>query len=112
MAKHRRNQIEWSAESEKGTNTVDLEGEMLAWVKAQRALDKAKHAMEALAALVDRVNKGWKNIDNRVLGVLRSPAISLGVGEHRFTEDWGIFHVDRAKLGDGFQGNKLDLGAF
>ncbi|KAF9503583.1 hypothetical protein BS47DRAFT_788573, partial [Hydnum rufescens UP504] len=53
----------------------------------------------------------WKTLNNHVLGcVLYSPAISLGVGEDRFTEDWGIFQVDRAKLGEGFQGNKLDLG--
>jgi len=26
------------------------------------------------------------------------------------TEDWGIFQIDWAKLGDGFQGNKIDLG--
>jgi hypothetical protein len=58
-------------------------------------------------------NKDWSKLDNRVLGhILRSPAITLGVGEHRFTEDWGIFLVNRAKLGDGFQGNKLDLGVF
>jgi len=69
--------------------------------------------MEALGALLDQVKKDWKKLDNRVIGhVLRSPAIILGVGEHRFTEDWGIFQIDRAKLGDGFQGNKLDLGAF
>lgn len=34
------------------------------------------------------------------------------VGEHRFTEDWGIFQVDQAKPSDDFQGNKLDLSAF
>jgi hypothetical protein len=58
-------------------------------------------------------NKDWKKSHNRVLSrILRSPAITLGVGEHRFTEDWGIFRVDRAKLSVGFQGNKMDLGAF
>ena len=69
--------------------------------------------MEALGALLDRVNKDWKKLDNRVLGhVLRSLPISFGIGERRFTEDWGNFQVDRAKLSDGFRGNKLDLGAF
>jgi len=38
--------------------------------------------------------------------------MTLDVGEHRLTEDWGIFQVNRAKLGAGFQGNKIDLGAF
>jgi len=36
--------------------------------------------------------------------------MGLRVGEHQFTEDWAIFDIDRAKLGDGFEGNKLDLG--
>jgi hypothetical protein len=76
-------------------------------------LDKAETAMEALAVLLDQVNKDWNKLDKRVLGhILRSPAIALGVGQNRFTEDWGIFRVSRAKLGDGFQGNKMDLGAF
>ncbi|KAM6499303.1 hypothetical protein JOM56_004811 [Amanita muscaria] len=77
----------------------------------QGLLDKAEKAIEALGVLLDQVNKDWNRLDNRVFGhILRSPAITLGVGEHRFTEDWGIFQVNRAKLGDGFQGNKMDLG--
>jgi hypothetical protein len=76
-------------------------------------LEKAEKAMEALGVLLEQVNKDWKKSHNRVLSrILRSPAITLGVGEHRFTEDWGIFRVDRAKLSVGFQGNKMDLGAF
>jgi len=56
--------------------------------------------MEALGALL---RKDWKKLNNRVLGhILRSAAITLGVGEHRFTEDWGIFQVNRARLGAGF----------
>ena len=108
-----RQQIEGFEEREKGTNTVDVEKAKAGRIETQGLLDKAENAMEALGALLDQVKKDWKKLDNRVLGhVLRSPAISLGVGEHRFTEDWGIFQIDRAKLGDGFQGNKLDLGAF
>ena len=58
-------------------------------------------------------NTDWSRLDNRVLGhILRFPAITLGIGEHRFTEDWGIFLVNRAKLSDGFQDNKMDLRAF
>ena len=69
--------------------------------------------MEALGVLLKQVNKDWKKLYSRVLGhILCSPAITLGVGEHHFTEDWGIFQVNHAKLGGGFQGNKMDLGAF
>jgi hypothetical protein len=56
--------------------------------------------MEALAVSLNKVNKVWSKPDDRVFGhILRSPAITLGVGQHRFTEDWGIFLVNRDKLG-------------
>jgi len=61
--------------------------------------------------LLDRVNKEWKKIDNRVIGhTLHSPPIGLGVREQHFTEDWRVFVVDRTKLSDSFQDNKMDLG--
>ena len=51
--------------------------------------------MEVLGALLDRVSKDWKKPNNRVVGpILRPPAISLGVGEQRFMENWGIFQID------------------
>ncbi|KAI1787375.1 hypothetical protein LXA43DRAFT_1098305 [Ganoderma leucocontextum] len=106
-----RNQIQEFEEREQGTNAVDVKKAKAYRIETQGLLDKAEKAIEALGVLLDQVNKGWKKLDNRVLGqILRSPAIALGVGEHRFTEDWGIFQVNRAKLGDGFQGNKMDLG--
>ncbi|KAF8334953.1 uncharacterized protein EI90DRAFT_3120831 [Cantharellus anzutake] len=111
MVKRWRKQIEVFVEREKGTNTINAEKAKEVRIETRGLLDKAENAMEAIGALLNWVNKDWKKLDNRVLGdVLRSPAISLGAGEHRFTEDWGIFKVNRDKLGDGFQGNKLDLG--
>ncbi|KAK0213851.1 hypothetical protein IW262DRAFT_1411917 [Armillaria fumosa] len=110
-AKRWRKQIEGFEKREKGTNTVDVEKAKAARIETLRLLDKAEKAMEALGALLDQVDKDWRKLDNRVLGpILRSPAIRLGVGEQHFTEDWGVFQVNRAKLGDGFQGNKMDLG--
>ncbi|CAE7205656.1 unnamed protein product [Rhizoctonia solani] len=101
-------------EGEKGTDTVDaeeVEEAEKARVGAHRSLEKAEEAMGALTALLDQVNNDWRRLDNRVLGhILRSPAIRLGVGEQRLTEDWAIFQVDRAKLGSKFQGNAMDLG--
>ena len=106
-------QIEGFVEREKGTDSADVQKAVASRAETQALLDRAEKAVEALEALLKRVNSVGKRLSNRVLGpVLRSPAISLGVGEYRFTEDWGVFQVDRAKLGDGFQGNKLDLGAF
>ncbi|KAH8114185.1 hypothetical protein DFH11DRAFT_1856007 [Phellopilus nigrolimitatus] len=111
MVKHWRKQIEGFEQREKGTEAVDVEKAKAARIKTQGLLDEAEEAMGALGTLLDRVNKDWKKPHNRTIGhILRSPPISLGVGEQRFTEDWGIFQVDRAKLGNGFQGNKMDLG--
>jgi hypothetical protein len=98
---------------EKGTRAVDIEKSMAARIETQRLLERTQKAIEALEVLLDQVNRDWKNIDNRILGhIVCSPAITLGVGEHRFTEDWGVFQIDRARLGNDFQGNKLDLGMF
>jgi len=106
-----RKQIEGFEDREKGTNAVDVAKAKAARMETQGLLDKAEKAMEALGTLLDQVNKDWKKLDNRVLGhILRSPAISLGVGEQRFTEDWAVFQINRARLGNGFQGNKMDLG--
>ncbi|KAI6152593.1 hypothetical protein BKA82DRAFT_4112648 [Pisolithus tinctorius] len=104
-------QIEGFLERERGTDQADVQEAAASRIATQALMDRAKTAVGPLAALLRRVGTDWRKLNVRVLGhVLWSPAIALGVGEHRFTEDWGIFQVDRAKLGDGFQGNKLDLG--
>ena len=60
----------------------------------------------------DQVSKNWKKLDDCVLGsILCSPAINLGVSEQCFMEDWAIFEINWAKLGNGFQGNKMDLSS-
>ena len=97
--------IEGYTEKEKGTVPSEVEKAKARRMESQRSLDKAEKAIEVLGGLLDQVNKDWKKLNNRVLDhVLCAPAIALGVGEHRFTEDWGIFQVDRTKLGDSFQG--------
>jgi hypothetical protein len=100
--------------SQEGNDAADVAEVEASRIKTEGLLDEAEKAMEKLEGLLDQVNnKEWKKIDNRVIGhILRSPPIGLGVSEHRFTEDWGIFVADRTKLGDGFQGNKIDLDAF
>ncbi|KAF8223583.1 hypothetical protein L208DRAFT_1381398 [Tricholoma matsutake] len=107
---HWREQIEGFEQRERGTNTVDIEKAMAARIETQGMLDKAERAIEALRVLLHWVNKDWKKLNNRILGhILYSPAITLGIGEHSFAEDWGMFEVDSAKLSDSFQGNKMDL---
>ncbi|KAJ3917178.1 hypothetical protein F5877DRAFT_80177 [Lentinula edodes] len=62
-------------------------------------------------AEAEKVKNNWRTLDSRVLGqIVYSPALCFGVGEHRFTEDWGLFSIERTKLGAGFSGNKIDLG--
>jgi hypothetical protein len=112
-AKRWRKQIEGFKEREKGNDAADVAKAEASRIKTEGLLDEAEKAMEELGGLLNQVNKEWKKIDNRVIGhILRSPPIGLGVSEQHFTEDWGVFVVDRTKLGDGFQGNKMDLGAF
>ncbi|KAJ7602542.1 hypothetical protein B0H17DRAFT_1222761 [Mycena rosella] len=93
-AKRWRKQIEGFEEREKGTNAVHVEKAKAARIETEGLLDKAGRRWRALGALLDQVNKDWKKLDNRVLGHILRPQPS----------------VNRAKLGDGFQGNKMDLG--
>jgi hypothetical protein len=110
-----RSQIAGFERREQGTDAADVAKARADRAVTQVLVNNAEAAMDALGELLNQVNQDWNqpNKLNHVLGhVLRSPAITLGVGPHRFTEDYGIFQVNRDKLGEGFQGNKIDLGAF
>lgn len=99
-----RSQIAGFERREQGTDAAKARADR---VVTQGLVDKAKVAIDALGELLNQVNQDWSQPNNRVLGhVLRSPAITLGVGPHRFTEDYGIFQVNRDKLGEGFQGTR------
>jgi hypothetical protein len=114
-AKRWRKKIEGYEKTEKdmGTEAADVERAKVFRIETQHLLDKAKKAINALEVLLEQVNKDWNELDSRIIGhILHSPAIALGISENRFTEDWGIFQVNHTKLGDGFQGNKIDLGSF
>ena len=105
--------IAWFERREQGDDAADVAKARAARVMTQGLVDNAEAAMDALGELLNQVNQDWSQPDNRVLGhVLRSPAITLGVGPRRFTEDYGIFQINRNKLGEGFQGNKIDPAAF
>jgi hypothetical protein len=112
MIEHWREQIEDFEKRERGINDVDVEKAMAVQIETQEMVDKAKRAIEALEMLLYQINKDWKKLNNYVLShILYSPAITLNVGEHSFTENWGIFKIDCIKLGNSSQGNKIDLGA-
>ncbi|KAI2605625.1 hypothetical protein GGR54DRAFT_652864 [Hypoxylon sp. NC1633] len=80
-------------------------------LKQEEGNDKDNAGIEALGHFLLGVDAHWNKLENRVLGsVVRSPPIAYGVGVEGFTEDWAVFRVDKAKLGNGFQGNEIDLG--
>lgn len=99
------------AARENGTDASDAAKAATQRIKTETLVQEAERAVTALGALLHDVETRWRRMDDRILGpIVRSPAVRLGVGVERFTEDWGVFRIDRAKLGDGFQGNKIDLG--
>ncbi|KAG7094989.1 hypothetical protein E1B28_005786 [Marasmius oreades] len=79
-------------------------------LETQGLLNKAMVGMDELIMFQRRVETDWSDKNNRVLAhVLCSPAIGLGVGQQQFTEDWGIFKIDRDKLGDASKGTRSTL---
>ena len=98
LVEHWREVVEELTEKEKGTDPADVEKAKADRIFGESGLDDAENAIETLRPLLERISKDWKKPNNRVLGhILRSPATALGVGNSRFTEDWGIFQVDRTK---------------
>lgn len=98
---------------EQGNDAADATKAKANRLATQELVKRAEAAISALGELLEQANEHWSQPNNRVLGhILRSPAISLGVGPHRFKEDYGVFQINRDKLGEGFQGNKIDLSTF
>lgn len=113
LIEHWGRQIEMYKEMEKGNGTADTAEAKASRIKIEKSIDETGKTTEKLKVFLDQVEKEWKEIDSRVIGhILRSPPIGLGVSEQHFTEDWGVFVVDRSKLSANFQGNKMDLGAY
>jgi len=91
-------------------HVVDAAKDKALQIELKRSEEKEK----ALHTLLDTIEKDWRARDRRVLGsVLFAPPITLGAGSSNemYTEDWGVFRIDREKLGPGFQGNVLDLAS-
>ncbi|ETW86640.1 hypothetical protein HETIRDRAFT_447336 [Heterobasidion irregulare TC 32-1] len=100
-------QIAGFGRREQGTDAADIAKARADRVVTQGLVSNAEAAIDALGELFNQVHQDWKQPNNRVLGhILRSPAIALGVGPHRFTEDYGLTATNSAS----FQGNKIDLG--
>ncbi len=111
-AKHWRKQIQGFKERENDARIVDVEKAKAAWIETQQLVDKVEKVVESLQALLDHL-KNWNTLKSCTLGhILHSPPITFGVGKQCFMADWGIFEVYCMKLGDSFQGNKIDLDTF
>ncbi|TFY55345.1 hypothetical protein EVG20_g9354 [Dentipellis fragilis] len=106
-----REQIEDCKEKEKDINADAAETARAYWVEYERLLARAEKAMFDLSELLHRVILDRKDRGSRTIGsIVRSPAVRLGVGQQRFTEDWGLVKINSSRLGDGFKGNFMDLG--
>lgn len=100
-------------EMDSDTNAVDIEQASVSRIELEGLVERTERAMEAHGALLNELGTDWANLDDRVLGFIRrSPGIAFGVTNRHYTEDWGIFQIDQAKLGPGYQGNKIDLSVF
>lgn len=98
---------------EQGADAVNAAKAKEAKLVTQKTLEDAENAAQALGTYLVHVRKEWRNFGSRTLGsILRSPPLTLGVGEERFTQDWAIFEIHRAKLGNRFKGNQIELRTF
>ena len=85
--------------------------------KTERLEATLKRKNEDIAVLEDfhaDVTNNWSNISlQRNIGhVVYAPAIKVDEADTRYTADWGVFEVSKAKCSDGFEGNVVFLGAF
>ncbi|KAI0257534.1 hypothetical protein BJV78DRAFT_1272506 [Lactifluus subvellereus] len=81
--------------------------------RLQNKLDEENEAIALLEGLHDEATKHWSNVKlQRDIGhVAYTRKITVDVGRTRYTEDWGVFVADEAKVRAGFIGNVVDLGA-
>ena len=82
--------------------------------KTRENLLEQQEAIAELEVFYDEVTNQWSDIELRNIGhVCYAKAISIDVeGGTLYTEDWGVFEVDEAKVRPEFEGTVVDLGAF
>ena len=74
-------------EAVEGRDGMDAKDSALEHADAEGLVKEAKDAIWLSKKLYEDVEKGWANIDNRVLSHVNfSPAIKPGVGSNRYTE--------------------------
>ncbi|KAH9178534.1 hypothetical protein EDB89DRAFT_1842986 [Lactarius sanguifluus] len=69
-------------------------------------------SIKAINEFHNEVTKYWSEESQRVIGhIVYSPAITVGTGTKRYTEDWAFIELDRNKIDwDNFRGNVIDIG--
>ncbi|KDN36431.1 hypothetical protein RSAG8_10823, partial [Rhizoctonia solani AG-8 WAC10335] len=75
-------------------------------------LDQENKAFKDLQKFLTNVTREWEDPEKRVIGhVVRSPAISLNVGDDGFTQDWAVVEIYPSMIDkSNFVGNVIDLG--
>ena len=80
------------------------------WLEESRnELTKIERKIVALKKFFITLARKWGNYDRVIGHVVYAPPIVRGVGPNRFTQDFCIVELDRAKFGK-FLGNILSLG--
>jgi len=79
-----------------------------------RKLEEAQASKARVFELHRNTTSFWIAESRRILGhVIYAPPISVGTGDSKFTEDWALVELNRAKLDwDAVRGNVVHLGTF
>ncbi|KAH9044292.1 hypothetical protein EDB85DRAFT_2284617 [Lactarius pseudohatsudake] len=92
--------------------SVDNDGVEEERMVVEGNLRAVEASIKAINKFHDEVTKYWSEESQRVIGhITYSPAITVGTGTKRYTEDWALIELDRSKIDwDNFRGNVIDLG--
>ncbi|KAG0123145.1 hypothetical protein HOY82DRAFT_511576 [Tuber indicum] len=111
----RENMLIDSQESLVKASTKDLDGMPLEDAEreeAEKLVKKARDAIFAFRQLSKDIERGWGNIENRILGYVHfAPPIAVGVPPNEYTQDYAVIRIDSTKIDStNFIGNAIDLG--
>ncbi|KIJ12044.1 hypothetical protein PAXINDRAFT_163961 [Paxillus involutus ATCC 200175] len=80
--------------------------------KMMLKLEEARASKASVFEFHRKITSLWSAESQRILGyVVYAPPISVGTGDSKFTEDWALVELNRAKFNwDAFRGNAIHLG--
>ncbi|KAH8987390.1 hypothetical protein EDB86DRAFT_3065748 [Lactarius hatsudake] len=87
--------------------SVDNDGVEEKQLVVEGKLRAVEASIKAINEYHNEVTKYWSEESQRVIGhIAYSPAITVGTGTKRYTEDWAFIELDRNKIDwDNFRGN-------